>query len=374
MKALDIAGEVIGLPEYGFVVGVEALRRAWHRRAPSLYSEQLRIRDVSEGISLKDTNKVAVFVVFSRSEPPAFTMNFIKALNRHSYNVIIVSNGELDPSARAALLRNCCLLVERNNVGRDFGGYKDGIDIALQRFPDLQRLIVGNDSLYYLENGIDDLVAGLDGPQDFIGVSEVFEHHYHVASFLLSFGRGVLDDPAFRRFWNSYLPIPTRMWAILEGEGELTRVLVEAGHRPHILFRADALLSKLQTLSASELGDSVVLLGKPVREALAPLVAPRAAGGSPAPADIATAVHKEVMARNQMHAAGFAFMKLLGLPAFKRDIVYRELYSLEEARQIIAELGESEAMQAEIMADLARRKPPRRFDVLRRMFYRHGFI
>jgi hypothetical protein len=73
-----------------------------------------------------------------------------------------------------------------------------------------------------------------------------------------------------------------------------------------------------------------------------------------------------------MHAAGFAFMKFLGLPVFKRDIVFRELFPIQEVRRIVTESGEP--LEAEIIADLACRPPPSRFDVLRRLFYQHGFV
>lgn len=333
----DIADDIINLIERGFVLGFEALRRAWHRLNPYLYSERLRIRRITEGLAPKASNKFAVFVVYSRSPLPNFTTNFVAALNRHSYNVIVVSNAKLDAATKTDLLRNCCLLIERVNFGRDFGGYKDGISIAFQRFPGIQRLIIANDSLYYLEKGLDELMAGLDGPEDFIGISEVFEHHYHVASFLLSFGPGVLASPEFRRFWARYRPIPTRMWAILQGDGELTRVLVEAGHRPHILFRAQSLLPKLQELSAAEIREALALFPSALRQALSPIVEPPPVATKATANEFAAAAVKEVMARNQMHAAGFAFMKFLSLPLLKRDIVYRELFPLQEVSRIVME-------------------------------------
>lgn len=355
--------------ERGIVVVWETLRRTISRLDYRLYSSGRRIRRLKEGLAPEPSKKVAVFVLFS-SAVPAFTLNFIKALNRGSYNIIIVANADIEEVAKTELMRHCCLLVERANVGRDFGGYKDGIGIALQRFPGVRRLVIANDSLFYLERGLDRLVAGLDGPQDFIGVSEVFEHHYHVASFLLSFGPGVLADPVFHRFWAGYRPITTRMWAILEGEGELTRVLVEAGHRPHVLFRAEALVPKLRALSAQEARDAVALFPTAVRPTLS--AAAQANGAGPASGEFAEAVFKEVMARNQMHTAGFAFMKFLGLPLIKRDIVFRELYSVEEVNRIMADFGEP--LRAEIVADLAGRPSPSQFDPVRKLFYRHGHI
>lgn len=368
----DVADDVVYHVEHAFALAWEGAWRTWHRRDPRLYSESRRIGGLTEGISVKPSNKVAVFVIYAPKAVPDFTMTFIAALNRHSYNLIIVSNAELAAATKADLLRHCCLLVERVNIGRDVGGYKDGISIALQRFQNIERLIIANDSIYYLEGGLDRLIVGLDGPQDFIGISEVFEHHYHVASFLLSFGQGVLDGPAFRKFWTDYLPIQTRMWAIIEGEGELTKCLLDAGYRPHILYRAEHLLPKLEALSATGRREALALLPSKLRETVSSLADQASVDGNDVAEAFAGAVVDEVLKRNQMHAAGFAFMKFLNMPVFKRDIVYRELFPLQEVKQIVAAFGEP--MRDEIMADLARRAPPSRLSVVRRLLYRHGLI
>jgi len=356
--------------EQRFVEAVEVLRRVRYRLDRRLYSERRRIRSVTEGARRHGSNKFAVFVVHAPSGLPQFTLNFIAALDRASYNVVLVSNAKLDEAQKAALLRDCRILIERENFGRDFGGYKDGIAHTLRRFPHIERLIIANDSLYYLEPGLDRLTADLDGPEDFIGVSEVFENRYHVASFLLSFGPRVLADPAFREFWAGYRPINTRMWAVMQGECELSRRLMAAGHRPRVLFRAEALRAKLKDLGVSGLAEIGLLFPPAIRALLPPLGEPSSAA-APAQA-FGAAVTEQVMARNQMHAAGFAFMKFVGMPVFKRDIVYRGLFPHEEASRVVKRLGLP--MQAEIVADLARRRPPRRLDLLRRLLYRHGFI
>src|SRR5690606_25733917 len=121
-------------------------------------------------------------------------------------------------------------------------------------------IVLANDSVYYLPDGLDRLLADLNGEHDFIGVSEVFDHHYHVASFLISFGPRVLQSAAFQRFWKRYLPIGTRRWAIFQGEGALTAELLQAGFRPHVLFRAQALKPHLQSPRAPLLSESIALL------------------------------------------------------------------------------------------------------------------
>ena len=292
-------------------------------------------------------------------------MNFITSVNRASYNLILVTNSPLDPEAKSEALRRSCLLIERDNVGRDFGAYKDGIKIAFERFPNIERLIIANDSVYYLENGLDGLITSLTNSGDFTGISETFQHHYHVASFLMSFGPTVLKDPAFHKFWQMYRPMPSRMWAILKGEGTLTQSLVAAGHRPHILFRAEDLLPKLRQLVGAQRTEFLALLPRNLRKPLA------AVAGHASADEFAKAVLGAILQCNQMHATGFAFMKFLGIPLFKRDIVYRELYSVAEVRRIIAEL--EIGMQTEIAADLARRTPPARANVLKRALFEQGF-
>ena len=365
---VTVANKVGHLIEKGLLSAAEALWRTRFRLDPRLYSERGRIRSITEGLAIRPSNKFAVFLIYAPSTIPDFTINLVDALNRAAYNLIVVSNAQLDSVTRANLLTRCRLLVERVNFGRDFGGYKDGISIAFRRFPNIERLIVANDSVFYFESGLDELVRDLERPEDFIGVSETLDHHYHVASFLLSFGPRVLRDPVFRQFWESYLPISTRMWVVLEGEGALTKRLVDAGYRPHILFRAEQLVPKLQILNGSKGDDAMALFPRRIRK----LLSVRLDQGHASVDHLAAAVVEEVLKSNQMHAAGFAFMKLLGLPLFKRDIAYRQVYTLSEVKRIVSDLGL--AMQADIIDDLGRRTPPLRMNVVRSMLYRHWFI
>lgn len=367
-KCAALGACVATVLEAAFLLALEGLRRTWFRFHPRVRFARLRACALTRGRPAANAKKVAVFVVYADGSIPPFTMSFIEALARRRYDTIVVSNGNINSATRSHLLEKCCWLLERVNIGRDFGAYKDGISLAYRSFQDMDRLIIANDSVYYLECGLDELIEKLDGPDDFIGISEIFEHHYHVASFLLSFGRPIVRDSVFQQFWTRYLPISTKMWAILQGEGELTKRLLDVGYRPRILFRAEDLLPKLCRLDHAEIEKAVGLFPQNIQKKLPSLVEkePAAANG------FAAAVVNEVLQRNQMHAAGFAFMKYLGLPLFKRDIVYRELYTRAQAQRIIDQMGMS--VPVEIILDLGRRAPPKRRQMIRRLLYRHGYI
>lgn len=356
--------------EHGFVLTLEGLTRVLGHFDPRTYLERQRIVSIIPGSLPRKSDKFVVLTLFLAEQVPGFTSNFIEAIRQSQFNVVIVSNNRLLPSVRAALLEKCLALVERNNVGRDFGGYQDGISVVSRLFGPIERLVIANDSVFYLRDGLEAFVSALDGSEDWIGVSEVFEYHYHVASFLMSFGRPVLESAAFRRFWSRYRPIGTRRWIIHQGEVKLSEQLVKAGFRPHILYKAEHLRPHLQARPAQQI---LPLLPARVRARLA-----RTANveGNGSAGDIgqasADAIVSAILATNQMHAGGLLFQQLLRLPMIKRDVVYRRIHTIEEMQAALAAI--EEPLRTEILADLRRRGTPDRMGPWRRLLHRHSAI
>ncbi|MBN9049908.1 MAG: hypothetical protein J0H78_10635 [Rhizobiales bacterium] len=387
----------------------EILMRLWYRLDPRVYSERLRVRSVTAGKADKKSQKYAVLVIYTNSPLASFTANMINAIGRSDINLVVVANGPITPLLRAQLLDACYVLIERSNVGRDFGAYKDAANILMRSEKDVDRLILMNDSMFFFERGLGKLIADLDGEDEFIGLTEVFEYHYHVQSFLLSFGFHAVRSRAFRKFWKSYKPIGTRRWSIHKGEVSLTRHMTKAGFRPHILFQAAQLIPHLRPRPVRDVLESVRLLPSYCRpllyrefdtfigaegfsatdfEAISQGVRP--IGPSNRPAGL-PGIHGQletmdrwnfeifgnrlislIAKRNQVHVGGFLFMKYLGLPAIKRDIFYRSVYSLEEVYRILSDFNEP--LRDEVMADLRRAGTSMHFKGLRRILHSHGSI
>ncbi len=367
--------------EYAFVLFIEAMRRIFQRLDLRLYHENSRIRTINEGRFFKGNGRFVVLVVYANSTVPLFTRTFIDSLKASPFDLVVVSNGRLAPTAVSELLNVCCLLIERENIGQDFGGYKDGISIVSGRFTRIERLVLANDSVFYLNRGLDKLIADLNGEEDFIGVSETYDHHYHVASFLMSFGPRVISNLEFRQFWKRYLPVGTRRWAIFQGEGALTAALLRSGFLPRVLFRAEHLEAQLRVCASGGAAKTLSLLPPSSRRRVAksllhtngPAATQPSANESVAacePDRFAGAVIAAIMARNQMHAAGFLFREFLGLPLIKRDIFYREIYPLEEIRQALENV--EPVMRDEILKDVQQRGSLKDFTMFRKILYRHS--
>lgn len=391
---------------------VEGLLRIWYHLDPRVYLEDLRIRRLSEGNQGLKSNKYVIFVLFSAAPLPAFTANALAAIERSPFNLVIVSNASLDAYLRAELMERCHLLIERANVGRDFGGYKDALSLLFRRTPNIERVVLLNDSVFFFQRGLDRLFTELDGPYEFIGLTEVLQIHYHVQSFMLSFGPNLVRSRVFRRYWKRYRPIGTRRWAIHKGEVGLTRRLTRAGYRPHILYQAAQLIPHLRSKPAREVLESVRLLPSFERrqlyrsfqnivgaedaseaefEAISQGVRAISAGpsGSSHGPLHGLASQLEVMdrwsfdifannliaviaKRNQAHVGGFLFMRYLGMPVIKRDIVYREIYMLEEIYRMLSDFNEP--LRDEAMSDLRRAGSGMYLKGLWRILYNHGSI
>lgn len=396
------------------VYPLETATRLVHRLNPRLYFPSLRIEEVLEGDRQKKDNTYFILVLYSKGPAPEFLTNLIDAIDKSPHNLILVSNFKLSPLQKAELSEKCRVLIERKNIGRDFGGYKDGIDYVMSHFPDVGRIVLVNDSLFFFRKSLDKLIADLNGPQDFIGVTETQEFHYHVQSFMLSFGPAVIRHHAFLKFWKKYRPIGTRYWTIHRGEVRLTREITKAGFRPHILFPTAHLFNHLQRRPVRDAIEHVRLLPIPARrnlykaflsfigesnsasslsvlEAVAYGVRrmqPGARGSGDGrlvqinnqaagmdqwslgifPDKLVSAISQ----KNQMHYGAFLFMKHLGFPILKRDIFFRRLYTLEEVHQILTELGEP--LRDEVLSDLRRTGSGENLRRLRGLMYRHGMI
>jgi len=428
LRVEAVAGPLYGLigrlELYSIIYPIEGLQRLWYHLDPRAYSERLRIRRLTEGRRPRQGDRFVLFVFYARDSIPEFTRTVLDAIGRRDLNLVVSTNARITPDLREALLDYCCLLIERADLGRDFGGYKDGISIIRQRFGSPQRLILLNDSLFFLDKGLDRFLSEFDGDADLYAMTEVFEHHYHLGSFALSLGRRVWDNKYFERYWKRYRPISTRRWSVHKGEVGLTQTLMRAGFRPRVLYYGARLLPALQKLDGSQLLQAIRLLPVALRRrlfveydevlqrqrssSLAAIAtfsrsARRLAGENPeehtdlraaavgqllalnrdvartfreqeswAAVQLCRSVVSTVTARNQMHVGGFLFHKFLDMPGLKRDIFFREVFKIEDLETILAEL--QEPLSVQMLADMRQKGSQVHLKGLARILSKHGSI
>lgn len=93
-------------------------------------------------------------------------------LNRNEVSSIIIANHPLSKADHAALSPLCHLIIDRPNIGYDFGGYRDGVLTLSECGMLADALYIINDSIWFPLDANSDVIekcrassAGLFGPQ-----------------------------------------------------------------------------------------------------------------------------------------------------------------------------------------------------------------
>ncbi len=77
--------------------------------------------------------------------------------------------------------------MQRRNKGLDFGAYKDAVLKLMQDEASISRLLILNDSVYVVRDGLDKLLEELLSDEyPVVAAYENWELHYHFQSFCLA--------------------------------------------------------------------------------------------------------------------------------------------------------------------------------------------
>jgi Rhamnan synthesis protein F len=190
------------------------------------------------GVDLDAATRVAIFSHFDRrGNIAAYVEFYLRALHASGYAVLLVSNApRLDRAAVERVAPICAAILRRDNVGRDFGGFKDGLQ-AIPRREKLDSLVLANDSVYGPFHDLGGVIGRMDLTQaDVWGITDSWERCFHLQSFFLLFGRAALTSEAFQRFWRGVRYVQAKQWIIVHYEIGLTRALIAGGLRCRALF------------------------------------------------------------------------------------------------------------------------------------------
>ena len=205
------------------------------------------------------TSRVVVLVLFQPKGVAPSTFLTLRHLAEEDWSVVIVANSSLTDADRERLAAHCAQIIERPNVGYDFGAYREGwlwLDRNRRQF---ERLILMNDSTWFPLRSMDDtlrrmegLDAGLAG-HIFKSESAKDSSRDHIESHFLMFSSAAAAHPAIRAFWSNYVMSDLRALTIQQGEKGLTQTVIGAGLKVDALLGRDRLISLLSAMSDTEL-------------------------------------------------------------------------------------------------------------------------
>jgi lipopolysaccharide biosynthesis protein len=165
-----------------------------------------------------------------------YVLHYLAALAEAGFTVVVLSTADLPEVEQAKLRGAAAMLIMRENVGLDFGGWIQ----AWQRFAPIEAdlLLLTNDSVYgpihSLSAFVDRLLAV---PADFYGAVESLENGRHLQSWFLLLRRSAFTTESFDTLMRRPIPpdLP-KIEIIREYEMKLLAMLTAEGKHGHAAF------------------------------------------------------------------------------------------------------------------------------------------
>lgn len=152
------------------------------------------------------TGEVALLLLHQPDGLLGSTFHTLDHLRAKGLAPLVVSNAPLSDPDRERLATAAWTILERPNIGYDFGGYRDGILHLFETVGTPARLFLINDSIWFPLRRNSDLVDRARASQaDIYGfvLNDLMrrDSRRHLQSYFLTFGPRALSHPAFSRFW-----------------------------------------------------------------------------------------------------------------------------------------------------------------------------
>lgn len=238
--------EINRLGQQLFGLPMELVRRLYFRRWYDLRTSRAIRRTVGR-VPIGD--EVGIYLIFPKDGLLESHLAMIEEMRRAGIAPVVVANLPLSDDDRGVLIPRVARIIERPNVGYDFGGYRDAfLDFAAE-LGRLQRVWLLNDSVWLVPQPTSwfddaralgtDLVAATSNfamPRvDPHRYDEITWHHstghknFHYASYAMGFGARILGEPAFLRYWRRLQISDDKARTVRRGEIGLTQWALRRG-------------------------------------------------------------------------------------------------------------------------------------------------
>lgn len=143
-------------------------------------------------------------------------------------DVVVPTTARLTDEARAALSRRATV-IERENVGQDFGGWREVLRDHL-RIDRLDRLLLTNDTYIGFLRPLDSIVQEMSQrPLEYWGITENLQVARHIQSFFVVANEPLLRSKAWSRFWEAFAAQARREDVIVQHEVGMSQAFYAAG-------------------------------------------------------------------------------------------------------------------------------------------------
>lgn len=217
--------------------------------------------------------EAGIYLIFPHNGILDSHLTALKEMLQAGITPIVVSNLPLSDVDRKNLAPYTARVIERPNVGYDFGGYRDGIIDLCPILKRLDRLWLLNDSVWFVPQQTSwfndarilnkDFVAATSNYamprvdpcnfRDIVWNYNTDHKNFHYASYALGFSSRLLHDAGFIRFWKGLNISNDKTRTVRRGEIGLSQWIKRHGYTHGATYEVRALNKELENCSDEEI-------------------------------------------------------------------------------------------------------------------------
>ncbi len=220
--------------------------------------------------------EIAIYLVFPQIGLLGSHLQMLAAIRAAGISPVVVSNLPLSDADRTALGGAAYRIIERPNIGYDFGGYRDAMLEIADLLPDLRRVWLLNDSVWLMPTTANWFDQARALGKDFTAPTSSFSilrktvfgarrfdvadcrsirwvhspanPNFHYASYALSIGPAILQNPAFMADWRKLDIRNDKKQTVRRGEIGLSQWVLKHGFSHGATHEIDRLDQELALL------------------------------------------------------------------------------------------------------------------------------
>lgn len=290
--------------------------------------------------------RLALFVAChpDADQLPESNRQYLMSLLRCGFRIVYIHNGCLTDSLQNQLAKYCERVFCRQNIGQDFGAWKDAYLFVRDHglLDSVDWLLLCNDSNFFLGSSQascfeETFIAALTSQcDDLLVLNKNYELWQHYQSFFLCFHKTLFGRSTFLRFWRDYRPLSHRYHVIKRGEVELTRSVINNA-KVSILYQSCDLLRRSGSLEENPIGFYSCLPQSSL------YLASVSSGDY-----VLNELHlQKILAlldtHNTSHVYALCFVKFLQSPFLKKDLLAKGIFSMTQICAALRSIGLDEA-------------------------------
>lgn len=187
--------------------------------------------------------KVCVFAHHGlEADVAGYVFELLAGISSAGYKILFVSSAEgIDRASLDRLHKICTGVFTRRNAGRDFGSWQFGLR-HIKNPQGLNWLLLANDSVFGPLFDLGDVAEKMErSGADFWGITDCYQHMWHLQSYFVCLKGAVVRSEAFRAFIAKDFAGLAKPQIIEAGEIALSQELLGAGFRGAAYCPYDAL-------------------------------------------------------------------------------------------------------------------------------------